>query len=235
VTYIEVWPPDESYDDLRRLIAEAKRLGANKPVILAAYLSPFLGCQPEDLPGAEAAALLATAAIAASGGAHLLLGERDGILCDPYYPKYATLRPEFAPRLRAYYDLVVRYEEWLVAPEVADWEVEAVALSGTPIGQHAAAGQVWAIGRQRPGYRMINLVNLRGQSTAEWNALRTPPTTARDLELVVDGLPPIRRALTLTPDAGHGRATPVEFGQDGVHVRVWLPSLTIWTLVLFEL
>jgi dextranase len=83
VIYIEVWPPDESYNDLRRLIADAKRLGANKPVILAAYLAPFLDCAPEQIEQAEAAAFLSTAVIAASGGSQLLLGERDGILCDP--------------------------------------------------------------------------------------------------------------------------------------------------------
>ncbi len=119
VVYIKVWPPDERYNDLRRLIKDARRLSGGKQVILAAYLAPFADADTTTLPRAEAAALFATATIAASGGSHLLLGERDGILCDPYYPKYATLRPEFVPRMRAYYDFLVRYEELLVAPELA--------------------------------------------------------------------------------------------------------------------
>src|SRR5262249_33110544 len=82
VIYLEVWPPDESYNDLRRLIGAARRLSGGKQVILAAYLSPFAQAGAATLPQAEAAALLATAAIAAAGGSHLLLGERDGILCD---------------------------------------------------------------------------------------------------------------------------------------------------------
>jgi dextranase len=48
-----------------------------------------------------------------AGGFHLLLGEANGAVCDPQYPKYATLRPEFVPVMRAYYDFTVRYENWL--------------------------------------------------------------------------------------------------------------------------
>jgi dextranase len=90
----------------------------------------------------------------------LLLGERDGILCDPYNPKYATLRPAFAPQLQAYYDVLVCYEEWLVAPDLSDWPAASVELSGQASSTQAAAGRVWAIARQKPGYRIIHLINL---------------------------------------------------------------------------
>jgi dextranase len=70
--YIEVWPPYDTYQDLRELIRNGKRLGGDKQVILAAYLTPFLDAP--HAPESEAASLLATAVIAASGGFHLLLG-----------------------------------------------------------------------------------------------------------------------------------------------------------------
>jgi dextranase len=233
VVYIEVWPPDEHYDDLRRLIADARRLGGGKPVILAAYLSAFLDCPAAELPRAEAAALLATAAIASCGGSHLLLGERDGILCDPYYPKYATLRPEFVPRLRAYYDVLVRYQEWLVAPDIADWDDAQIELGGAPFSRSAAAGHVWVIARQRPGYRIISLINLADQPTAEWNALRTPPQQLRELRLGVAGAP-AQRALAITPDARGGQATALEWSQADGHMQIKLPTLDKWTIVLLE-
>ncbi len=134
--YIEVWPPDVTYNDLYRLIHEGKRLSNGKQVILAAYLSPFATADDATLPQAEAAAFLATAAIAASGGSHLLLGEHDGILCDPYYPKYATMRPGCAAQMRAYYDFIVRYEELLIAPDVQPWlaaDERMIALDGARI------------------------------------------------------------------------------------------------------
>lgn len=232
VVYIEVWPPDVSYNDLRRLVREARRLGGNKPVILAAYLSPFLECAPADLPRAEAAALLATAVIAAVGGSHLLLGERDGILCDPYYPKYATLRPAFVPELHRYYDFLVRYEEWLVDGALHDWPDARVSLDGTPAATDATAGQVWAITRARPGYRVVHLVNLADQADDEWNALRTPPTPREALALSLEGVPPLSRALLLAPDAAEGRAQPLLFAQNGAHVTATIPRLAVWALVV---
>jgi dextranase len=179
--YIEVWPPDEDYADLVRLIHEAKRLSGGKAVILAAYLSPFLDADPASLSTAEAAALLATAVIAAAGGSHLLLGEDNGILCDPYYPKYATLRPAFVPTIQAYYDLVVRYGDWFVAPDLVPDEDTQITLSGATLSRAPVAGSVWAIATRKPGYLVVHLINLTDQTDTSWNARRTPPETLNDL------------------------------------------------------
>ncbi len=248
--YIEVWPPDESYNDLRRLIREGKRLSGGKQVILAAYLSPFADPAEETLPRAEAAALLATAVIAASGGSHLLLGERDGILCNPYYPEYARLRPAFARRMRAYYDFLVRYEELLVAPDLQDRRVEqdrdgqgfarysnrnedreSYSLQGVPWSTQAEAGKVWLIARYRPGYRIVHLINLADQSEVAWNAPRTPPDPLSNITLALDGLPPIRQAMLLTPDAHRGKPLPVQYNTQGHTTYIHIPRLDIWSVV----
>ncbi len=230
--YIEVWPPDVSYNDLRRLVRAARQLGRNKPVILAAYLSPFLDCAPEHIAEAEAAALLATAVIAAVGGSHLLLGERDGILCDPYYPKYATLRPGFVPRMHAYYDFVVRYEEWLSDGALSDWDGADVMLDGAPAAAEATPGRVWAIARRRPGYRVVHLVNLSDQDTTDWNALRTPPAPRGPLALRLGGVPPLRELLLLTPDAEHGRPIALDFQQLGTEIEATIAELAVWAVVV---
>jgi dextranase len=233
--YIEVWPPDDSYNDLRRLIREGRRLSGGKQVILAAYLSPFADADAETLPQAESAALLATATISASGGSHLLLGERDGILCDPYYPKYATLRPAFAAKMRAYYDFLVRYEEFLVSPELEDWEQHEGAsctLQGAPHSTEAEAGKVWTTTRRKTGLHIVHLINLSNQDDVAWNALRTPPEPLHDIELTIDGLPPLRQVLLLTPDAHYGRPLPVTWVQEASRVQVEIPQLSVWALVV---
>jgi len=132
--YIEVWPPHDSYSDLRTLILKAKTAaGGQKQIILAAYMSPLLNAKSEMLASAETATRLTTAAIFANGGFHLLMGEGDGALDDPYYPKYATLRPEFANVMRRYYDFFVRYENWLVDPTLEDISEDALwTRSGDP-------------------------------------------------------------------------------------------------------
>lgn len=232
VVYIEVWPPDESYNDLRRLIINAKRLSAHKPVILAAYLSPFLDCAPEQLAQAEAAAFLSTAVIAASGGSQLLLGERAGILCDPYYPKYATLRPAFVPKLHAYYDVLVRYEEWLVAPDLSDWPTASVELNGQASSTQAEAGRVWAITRQKPGYRIIHLINLLDQATTDWNALRTPPTALNDLEVLIADMPSTQRVLLVTPDQACAQPVQLVAQHDDNTLKLCVPHVEAWAMLI---
>jgi dextranase len=235
VVYIEVWPPDESYNDLRRLIGAARGLSGGKQVILAAYLAPFAQADVATLPQAEAAALLATAAIAASGGSHLLLGEHDGILCDPYYPKYATLRAGFAARMRAYYDFLVRYEEWLIAPEIEDCEADETQpcdLRGARLSRQAEARAVWCIPRRKPGYRIIHLINLADQADDAWNALRTPPQPLRQIELSLQSLPAIRSALVLTPDAHLGRSAPLAVSQEDHITRLGPIDLHVWAVII---
>ena len=239
--YIEVWPPDVSYNDLRRLIREGRRLSGGKQVILAAYLSTFLDTgehsDPRTLWQAEAAALLATATIAASGGSHLLLGERDGILCDPYYPKYATLRPASAAKLRAYYDFLVRYEELLISPELEDWEpgTGAVAVRHSsrdvPTATQAEAGKIWTITRRAPGLHLVHLLNLTDQADVAWNALRTPPETLPDLDVSIDGLPPVRQVVLLAPGAATGKPLPITWRQEAGNLQFSLPQLSVWAVV----
>lgn len=235
--YIEVWPPDVSYNDLRRLVREGRRLSGGKQVILAAYLSPFAEADERTgtLAYAEAAALLATATISASGGSHLLLGERDGILCDPYYPKYATLRPAFAATMRAYCDFLVRYEELLVSPELEDveqGEAAAISLRGGPYATTAEAGKIWMVARHKPGSHIVHLINLTGQDDVTWNALRTPPAPLENLELTIEGLPPLSRVLLLTPDANNGRPQPLGWTQEAGRVHVRVSRLSVWDVVV---
>lgn len=231
VVYIEVWPPDETYNDLSRLIHEAKRLSGGKPVILAAYLSPFAAVDVHDAGQAEAAALLATAIIAANGGSHLLLGEREGILCDPYYPNYATLRPDFAVHMRHYYDFLVRYEEWLTAPDIDRWNA-ICALEGAPYSVDAVAGLVWIIPRCKPDYRIVHLINLVDQDDTNWNSLRTPPKTLYNLNLRIRDLPPLLNIYVLDPDSISGRPTLLEASYTDGNMNLTIAELRTWKTVI---
>jgi dextranase len=232
--YIEVWPPDETYADWVRLVHDAKRLGGGKPVILAAYLSPFASQDASTVPGAEAAALLATATIAVAGGSHLLLGERDGVLCDPYYPRYATMRPGFAKRMRAYYDVLVRYEEWLIGRDVTPDPSIGVEVAGLACSPSPAPGVIWTVATARPGFRTVHLINLNDQESIAWNALHNPPNPRHDLTLCLTGLPPVRRAWLVSPDAALGRPVPVTPVQRDGHWFVHIPTLHVWSLLLCE-
>jgi dextranase len=242
-TYIEVWHPYERYDDLQALILAARHLAPEKQVILAAYLTPLHDAAGEALSGAESATLLASAAIWANGGFHLLLGETNGALCDPYYPKYACLTTDFATVMRRYYDFVVRYENLLsdkrLLTAVDEDAGPAAQIGGIPASSHARPGHVWTIARTMPGWHTLSLINLVSAEEARWNAAKPPPRTLRDLEVTfaIPGLP--ERVFVASPDSRVPTMQPLDFlvtarGRE-TRVRVIVPQLTCWTMIMVKL
>ncbi len=241
-TYIEVWPPYESYYDLQKLILGAHRLAPQKQVILAAYLEPLKGAQGNDLPSAEAATRLASAAIWANGSFHLLMGERNGLLCDPYYPAYATMRPGFARVMRRYYDFVVRYENALSDLRLVTM-TKAQAQSMVRIFRvsssfTAEAGQVWAIVRRMPGLCTISLINLSAAIDTNWNTPKPfpPPLHNLKVEIRVEG--GIRSVFAASPDRDMGRPHPLAhhlIQKDGATwVHMSLPRLDYWSMIVVK-
>ena len=239
--YIEVWPPHDTYYDLQRLIVRGKAAaGSAKQVILAAYVSPFCLTkdQPEKAPQAEEAARLASAAIYANGGFHLLLGEADGALCDPYYPKYATMRPEFAAVMREYYDFVVRYENWLADPALALLPYDTVGEAGRvrlgieDYSSKPRKGSVWVIAREAPGYATLSLVNLVGVNNTLWNVLHEPPKPQRGIPVTMRASGPVESVVLTTPDADAGRPLALDFQTEGDQITFTVPALDRWDLVI---
>ena len=243
-TYIEVWPPYESYYDLQKLILEARRLAPHKQVILAAYLAPLKGAQGEDLLLAEAATRLASAAIWASGGFHLLIGEGDAALCDPYYPAYAALRPDFARVMRHYYDFVVRYENALSDLRLATINgreaQDMVRLHGLPSSTTGEGGKVWVIVRQMPGLYTVSLVNLSQARDAYWNAPKPPPLPLHNLEIEVRVEGEIQGIFAASPDRDGGRPCQVvhhTIQKDGgtTEIHANLPRLEFWSMIVIKM
>ncbi len=102
-SYIEVWPPNNDYLDLNRIITNAQALGSEKPVILAAYIPPERVINWR----------LANAVILASGAYHLETGEPGSMLQDPYFPRFGEIAAADQPTFTRYYDFIVRYENVL--------------------------------------------------------------------------------------------------------------------------
>lgn len=243
-TYIEVWPPYTSYADLQRLILDAQRLSPDKQVILAAYLAPLKEASGETLPAAEAATRLASAAIWASGGFHLLIGEQDGALCDPYYPAYASLRPEFARIMRGYYDFVVRYENALSDPRLttlpADEASQRVQVANVKVSSRGEAGAVWAIARQMPEMTTLSLINLSAATEAAWNKPQPLPSVLHNLEieLRVDDDTEITGVCIASPEQDEGRPCQLAYRlvqhAGATWLRVTLPVLEYWSLLIIK-
>lgn len=242
--YIEVWPPNDTYQDLYNLITNSKKIAPEKQVILAAYMRPFLEELNIPVDKAENAALLTMAAIFASGGFHLLLGENNGILADPYYPKYRTAdNKSFIRQLRNYYDFIVRYEELLFDLDIIDTTMTSTGgINGDYIFNNckaspkAEANCIWTLVKERPGYKIVNLINFNGIDNMNWNeAKEKAPGEINGIELSVITCHEIKGVFTASPDYNNGAAVELDFeytqSDQGKAVKFSIPSLKVWDLV----
>ncbi|MCR4426280.1 MAG: glycoside hydrolase family 66 protein [Firmicutes bacterium] len=247
--YIEVWPPHDTYRDLRALVLRGLEAARHKKqVILAAYVKPFQGEEIrhglDAWTPAETAMRLTSAAIMASGGFHLVLGEGDAVLTDGYYPRYARIRPEFAGIMRRYWDFAVRYEEFLFdlgARDVSETEVggadDTVQIVNLPSGPWGDAGKVWATVRHGEGYELLNLVNLVGVDSPAWNEPKaSPPTPLRGVAVRWLMDEQIRDVLHASPDRPDLSLVRLPYREvphtHGRAIEFVLPELDYWGMVL---
>lgn len=238
ICYVEVWPPHDRYRHLVDIVERARAASDGKQVVLAAYLEPFR----EGGPRAEAAAFLATAVIAAAGGHHLLLGEGDGVLRDPYYPNHGRLSEAGRARMRRLYDHTAALHHRLFDPGAVDrsrtfanGENPELVLLGAPAASEPTAGHVWTSIREAPnGSLVVHLVNLTHLEDDRWNAPKPEREASIErLELDIGRTFRRPRVTWLDPDDGHGpRQLEPRPGSGGS--RYDLPTLTLWATLAID-
>ncbi|MGD2052331.1 MAG: glycoside hydrolase family 66 protein [Acidimicrobiia bacterium] len=248
-TYIEVWDPHSSYRDLYDLIRRARDLRPTKQPILAAYLRPF---HPGDgrLPGAMHTFRLASAAINASGGFHLIAGEGNGLLTEAYYPNYGVLTPDDFAVVRRYCDFAVRHTAALHSGPAADiaWTHvgpanDAIVLAHPDLSRYGAGARpdsLWVVGRLDGPETSLHLINLRGLATDEWNADHpAAPAPLDDIEVRVRIAGDVTGVWWDTPDdeVGIPRSLPYETvnEDDGRFLVFRLPRVAFWSAVWWRL
>lgn len=244
--YIEVWPPNERYSHLVSLVRNALIVGQKKPVILAAYISPFLTAStPDEISAAENALLLTFSVIHACGGTQLVLGENGCVLCDPYYAKYKSLRPGFLSEIQKYLDYSVRMSELLDNRLVDDVSAEFTGgintefvFTGAACSPFPEINTVWTvIGRASDMY-VIQLVNLMGLEHDYWNKGQRRPDTVNSLsvEALVDY--EVKGVYAASPDWNDGRPCDIIYTlkqtDRGQTVCFKTPPLVIWTSIWIE-
>lgn len=243
--YIEVWEPYERYCHIQQILQWAKHLGKGKPVILAAYLKPFKDTERDRVKEAEAAAMILTSVIAANGGYHLLLGEKNGVLTQGYYADYSKLEDSFVRVLRNYYDFIVRYSRILF-----DWELRDVSMThcggenleyvieNTDITLYGEPDKVWAVIREKPRLKTISFINLAGNSEDYWNKGKRKPVVKSGICVKVQVLRIPRAVYAASPDMNFGRPVILDYAvkdsDRGKVVTVNLPDLSVWNLLVME-
>nr|WP_269144073.1 glycoside hydrolase family 66 protein [Clostridium guangxiense] len=244
--YIEVWPPNITYGDLYNLINNAKRYEPKKQVILAAYMKPFNKEENTSLESAENATIMTMATIFASGGFHLLLGEKNGVLTEGYYPNYAVVSESFSQKLRKYYDFIVRYEELLFDFNIVD---DSMTYTGGINGEYVFNGceaspkaerdKVWTLIKEKPGYKIINLVNFAGYQNMGWNEGKANlPYKIEDIEVTALVVENVKGVYVASPDYETNKAQKLEYEcilhEQGKAIKFKVPTLKVWDLIYIE-
>jgi dextranase len=230
--YIEVWSPYTWFDDLHKLITQAQDLSNGKPVILAAYIDPEW----------DNSVRLVDATIFASGGGHIELGENNGMLSDPYFPKYRTISPELSETLRRYYDFAVRYQD-AIGPRTADGTemyLNRILINGAYPSPSQLTNKVWPIVRETDRITAINLINLRGIKSPEWaREVKDPPTTIEQAIVQISEVNcNVNRIWFASPDRDSISLQPIDFtlsGETGGRTLIFkVPYLEYWDLIIIE-
>lgn len=237
-TYIEVWAPHTSLAHLGALAERARGFRKGRPPILAAYLSVYRNAPAEQ---ANAAAQLTMSTIFSHGATHLLNGESNRILVDPYYPSNHDSEPSTREIMTHWYDFLVRYGDLLLAPDAVDVtrsytggineDLVVDAPPGVRFSTDAEPGAIWIrVVRTSLGL-IIHLINLTGQTEIGWDTPKQPIEAVLGVKLRA-----LRTLATLAPLAAAPgddpalTALPVE--PEGRYDAITLPPLGAWTMVL---
>ncbi len=243
--YVEVWPPMVTYRDLYELVMRAHRLNSRMPIVLAAYLSSFHRDRqrPE---GSVSGLRLASAAIFASGGYHLLPAEGDGVLGDAYYPLFGRLGSEDWEVVRQYWDFQTRYGPLLADPDALDittthlgGEVRECRVIGAPYSPLAEPGKLWTLAKEGEGYTTIHFINLAGVKDPLWNSPQPEPPPTPPLTVEMEAVTPPSVVWTASPDSDGGRPRPAGYRlvtREGIGqvLQVNVPSVDAWTMLVVE-
>lgn len=213
--YIEINHEIPTYEAVREVLLDARRLSGGKPVVLAWYLPSQ---PPPNLLIADALAL-------SLGGSRIELGERDRLLTDPYFPKHQPLPLDLSRTLRRYYDFAVRYGD-LIGPS-AKLDPRGLSAQGPP--------GTWAIARSSRGWLTICLVNHGDSAADRWDLPLPAPRTIRDVVLEVDWKGDLANVLWASPDRGDLSLMPVEWAVESGILRATFPELRYWSILALQL
>jgi dextranase len=239
--YIEVWPPHVTMGALAAVVRRAQAQADGKPVVVAAYQHVY-----DTAPTAEAdtATALTMATLFSHGATHLLAGEADRILVDPYYVRNHQVEASTAHLLKRWYDFLVEHDELLMPAGIVDVtgayagsyndECDVTYARHVEVVEEPNAGAVWRRVTAFGGRLIVHLINLVGQPDTLWDAARQPigdtgPGTLR-FRRTANTTPRVRIA---DPDRAP-RLVDVPITLDGDHAIADLPAPHIWQLVLID-
>lgn len=244
--YVEVWdkPTDRGFEVISNTITGQDNLDKNggRKTILAAYMNydfGKIGRSYFNTPGV----LMANAAIHAWGGAHLELGEH--MLCNEYFPNSnLTMNGELKKSMITFYDFITAYENLLRDGGNAWTGVDAVSLTGEINFNQwpPQKGNVATVGKNLDDGKtsVVHLLNYTNAIHLDWcdtNADQKEQDLIenKEIELDIDGRSgTVKSVWCASPDFDFGVARTLEFTQNSDKIKLTLPALKYWTMIVVE-
>ncbi|MHB8127717.1 MAG: glycoside hydrolase family 66 protein [Mobilitalea sp.] len=243
--YIEVWDPQDRYFHLYQLVSRAKEL-SHKQVILAAYLKSYAHKEEYNNEQCHVGLLLTSATIFASGGFHFALGEKNGILPDPYYVKYEALESNDIREIRNYYDFIVRYGNLLFDLECIDNSMThgnggntEYVFSNGKFSSYPQPDKVWTLIKSQQGFKIIHLINYTGIKSDIWNEGKEQrPEQLNDILIRTLVEEKVLGVYLASPDTHNGRTRELfyeTYNTDrGEAIQFLIPELKVWSMIYIE-
>lgn len=244
VVYIEVWNPNNTYEDLRRIIVEGKLRSQNRPIVLAAYLPPF--SDQHNLKLAENSALLMHAICSSLGAYNLLYGEYCGILSNAYYVDFKKYSPDFSHKVKHYLDFIVKYSELLYGNKVDLSYTSFGGYDGTntdfyinkPTSIKAEPGFLYAILGKAKEYSLINLINLTNQKESVWYNPKEVPEPVYETTIRILNTRKIKEVYIASPDYHNGKMVKANHQivphEHGEAIEFTIDKIQYWTMVYMK-
>lgn len=235
--YIEPWEPTTTLGALASVVTRARSVAGGKPIAVAAYQHVYdsAGARESDL-----ATAFTMATLFSHGATQILAGEADRILVDPYYVRNHLVEPSTAALLTRWYDFLVEHDRLLMADDIVDVTASyvggynddcEVSFEGVRSTSAADPGAVWRRVTSVGDALVVHLINLCGQSDADWDAPRSfPSPQSGTLRFRLSG-PSAPRVRAADPDA-EGRLVELDVVVEGTHAIVQLPEFGIWQVIL---
>lgn len=234
--YNEVWNDESEFTDLRRIIEDNDRFSGNTlRTVFAAYMNYDKANNPGSFntPGV----LLTNSVMFALGGSHLELGEH--MLGKEYFPNSNLgMTADLQRAMVVWYDFLVAYENLLRD----GGELNEVAVTSAD-GKLSIApweprmGSVVTLGRKVGSRQVVHLLNFSQANSLSWrdlNGTMPEPQTVTDATVEIESAGDVSRVWMASPDIDGGAVRELAFEQTAGRVRVTLPALKYWDMIVLE-
>ena len=242
--YSELWENRGRYSDILQAADEIRAVNPEIGIVFPAYLHKPLSnrLKPDETRYFNSTSvLLADAVIFASGASHLELGDDLRMLSTEYFPdnRKFIMSPELKRQLRAYYDFLVIYQNYLrdnIQPSELNIQSEDLTLDA-----NGSPGKIWYFARKKDRMQILHLINFSELTQNLWrDDDANYPKVADTKNATIRWISPdkVTSVGWASPDYHAGRYQSLSFQQtstaQGYQVSLQIPRLHHWDMIFIQ-